>query len=228
MADEGFLSRWSRRKQDVRAGKAVEQQDTVEAQPQPAEVTPQLPQAPEAQQVPAEAEPAEVPVARKPPGPSLEDVRALTFESDFKRFVAPEVAPEVKNAAVKKLFADPRFNVRDMMDVYADDYSLPDPIPESMMRQLASAKFLGLFEEKDKPEDGAQRDVADDVPAQNVAQSCPANEAVPHADPDLRLQQDDALAGQEPGSGVERGADAPHDPVPPGSGELPEGDPGQR
>jgi hypothetical protein len=229
MADEGFLSRWSRRKQDVRAGKPREEKDTIEAQEEPAsQALPRPPEVPQDLQVTAEPGPPPGAVPRKPPGPSIEDVRALTFESDFRRFVAPEVAPEVKNAAVKKLFADPRFNVRDMMDVYADDYSLPDPIPESMLRQLASAKFLGLFDEKDTQEGATQRDVADDVPAQNVAQSSPANEAVPHADTDLRLQQDDALAGQEPGSGIERGADAPHDPVPPGSGELPEGDPVER
>jgi hypothetical protein len=167
----------------------------------------------------------------------MEDVRALSFESDFRRFVAPDVAPEVKNAAVKKLFADPRFNVRDMMDVYADDYSQPDPMPESMMRQLASAQFLGLFEEKkdaaaeaaeDTAGTEAPRDVADDVACGNVAQSqeaLQAPQAVPHADADLRLQQDDAPAGQEPGVGVERGASAPHDAVPPRGSELPEGDP---
>src|SRR5437870_6355952 len=110
MAGEGFLSRWSRRKQDVRAGKEVEEKDTAEAQEQPApEVAPQALQVPQEQPAAAGAQPPEAPMARKPPGPSLEDVRALTFESDFKRFVGPGVAPEVKNAAVKKLFADPRF-----------------------------------------------------------------------------------------------------------------------
>ncbi|MEJ6024235.1 DUF3306 domain-containing protein [Ramlibacter sp. PS4R-6] len=225
MADDNFLSRWSRRKQEVRAGKPVEPEPVAEA---PAETPPDV--------APAVAEPPPLlePLPKKPPGPTMEDVRSLTFESDFKRFVAPDVAPEVKNAAVKKLFADPRYNVRDMMDIYADDYSQPDPIPESMLRQLASAQFLGLFDEKkDSPEgkkdteDGAApRDVADDVPSENVAQSPQAPEAVPHADADLRLQQDDAPAGEEPGLGAEPGTAAAHDPVPPGSGQLPEGDQG--
>jgi hypothetical protein len=39
------------------------------------------------------------------------------------------VAPEVKNAAFKKLFADPHFNVMDGLDIYIDDYSKPDPLP---------------------------------------------------------------------------------------------------
>jgi hypothetical protein len=222
MAADGFLSRWSRRKLDAKEGKPLEEAPV--ATPAPEALEPGPPPV-----VFAPAEPAELP-PQKPPAPTIEDVRALTFESDFSRFVTPDVAPEVKNAAVKKLFADPRYNVRDMMDVYADDYSLPDPIPESMMRQLASAKFLGLFEEKDTGGEGVAREVADDVPAENVAQSPSAIEEVvpesPHADADLRLQQDDAPAGEEPGDGAGRGTLASHDPVPPRSGELPESDQG--
>jgi hypothetical protein len=143
-----------------------------------------------------------------PPLPTLDDVKALTKESDFSRFVAPDVAPEVKNAALKKLFSDPHYNVMDKMDVYVDDYSKPDPIPEAMLRKLASARFLRLFEEKEQEQDNpsAPRDVADNADIRSVAQSADIPDTVPepsvHDDPDLRLQQDDAPAGQEP----ERGA----------------------
>ena len=98
------------------------------------------------------------------PPPTLEDVQALTPESDFSRFAARDVAPEVKNAAMKKLFADPRYNVMDGMDVYIDDYSKPDPIAPAVLRQLASAKFLGLFDQEEREEAEAARrarDVAD-------------------------------------------------------------------
>ena len=203
MAADGFLSRWSRRKQDAREGKPAQQEPAVEAAMPPPETAP----APEPV-VAAAPEPT-------PPPPTLEDVKALNFDSDFKRFVAPDVDPQVKTAAVKKLFADPRFNVRDPMDVYADDYSIPDPLPESMLRKLASAQVLKLFEES-----------SDDAGPQSVAQSQAAPEAVsepPHADPDLRLQQDDAPAGESAGDGLGGGAGAAHDAVPPGSGKLPAG-----
>jgi hypothetical protein len=243
MADDGFLSRWSRRKQDARAGKPLEEpiQPPAEAPAQPAigepaGSVPQVPEVPPVAQVAQQGVAVETAAAGlmppqqaqppRPPVPTIEDVRALTFESDFKRFVAPDVPADVKNAAVKKLWADPRLNVRDMMDVYADDYSIPDPMPESMLRQLASAQFLKLFEEKDTVEGAARRDAPDDVAGENVAQWTEPPPAVPHADADLRLQQDDAPAGQEPGIGIERGAHAPHDPVPPGSGKLPESDQG--
>ena len=139
-------------------------------------------------------------------------MKALTPESDFTRFATSNVAPDVKNAAMKKLFSDPRYNVMDGLDVYIDDYSKPDPIPYAMLRKLASAKFLGLFAQEEKEEAQAAqaaqqaRDVADNPNAQTMAQSETVPPAVPetplHADTDLRLQQDDAPPGEEPGRGI--------------------------
>jgi hypothetical protein len=99
---------------------------------------------------------------------------------------------------MRKLFADPRYNVMDGMDVYIDDYSKPDPIPPAMLRKMASAGVLKLFEEE-------ERDEADNPVPQTVAQSETETPVVPespiHADPDLRLQQDDAPPGENPGRG---------------------------
>ena len=103
--------------------------------------------------VPAPATQPAVPVAEPPPAPTLEEAQALTPDSDFRRFAGAGVDPQVKNAAMKKLFADPHFNVMDGLDTYIDDYSRPDPIPPEMLRQLASAKFLKLFEEEEKEEE---------------------------------------------------------------------------
>jgi hypothetical protein len=207
MAD-GFLGRWSRRKLDAKEGKAV-----PEEAPRPEPPPPQpsssgrasLPAATDGASV--AADPAQEPEA---PPPTLEDVRSLTPESDFRRFVRPDVTPEVRNSALKKLFADPRFNVQDGLDVYIDDYSRPDPLPESMLRQLASAKFLGLFREeerKDEPVTGPS-DFTEEFGPGSVAQSdAPPSEptptaSAPDADPDLRLQQDHAPPGDEPGRGT--------------------------
>ena len=101
---------------------------------------------------------------------------------------------------MKKLFADPRYNVMDGLDVYIDDYSKPDPIPYAMLRGLASAKFLGLFDAEEKEEAAAReaaaaaaqpRDVADNPTAQTVAQSGEAPPALPsrlHMPPDFDAQ----------------------------------------
>ena len=46
---------------------------------------------------------------------------------------------DVRNAAMKKLFADPHFNVMDGLDIYIGDYTQPDPLPEGMLAQMAGA-----------------------------------------------------------------------------------------
>jgi hypothetical protein len=118
----------------------------------------------------------------------------------------------VKNTALKKLFSDPHFNTMDGLDVYIDDYNKPDPMPASMLRQLASAKFLNLFddeeEEKDRPmgESPTPSASPDAAVPESVAQSGTRTaQALPpaedHADPDLRLQQDDAPGPEGPGAG---------------------------
>ncbi|MCM2253244.1 MAG: DUF3306 domain-containing protein [Ramlibacter sp.] len=210
MSDEGFLGRWSRRKLDAKHG-GPQQERPPELPTGPAAAT--------AAQVPDAADPpspeanaalptcaSEAPV-RAPP-PTLQDVENLNAESDFTRFTAADVAPEVKNAALKKLFADPRYNVMDGLDVYTGDYATPDPIPAAMLRQLASARFLGLFRETDGQQEGAAgaRDDADNPNAQKVAQSESLARAVPQsprdADADLQLQQDHAAPGKDPGRGI--------------------------
>lgn len=145
-----------------------------------------------------------------PPPPTLEDVKSLTPEADFSRFVASDVPPDVKNAALKKLFADPHFNATDGLDVYIDDYSKPDPLPPHMLRQLASAQFLKLFGDEDKKGGGQEqgREVEHEAGAQTVAQSAQDAAAGPppdnHAhDADLRLQQDHAPGHPGPGHGTE-------------------------
>ena len=198
---EGFLGRWSQRKEAVRQGKELPAEPLPSPQPSPASGRGSL-----------ETPGGEVAAPAPDPAPTLEDAQALTKDSDFTRFARPDVAPEVKNAAFKKLFADPHFNVMDGLDTYIDDYGKPDPIPPEMLRQLASAKFLKLFdEEEEKPQPGED---ADQPQAQAVAQSdpCsnlpsqptgpqPAASSPDDADPDLRLQQDDAPGRPGPGAG---------------------------
>ena len=213
--DEGFFSRWSRRKTQVRSGEPAPEPAPPPAAPAPLHaVVPPVAPLVVTDQPPTDAAPAE------PPPPTLQDTEALTPASDFSRFVARGVSPDVRNAAVKKLFADPHFNVMDGLDIYIDDYTQPDPLPASMLKQMASAKFLRLVE--DEPEvpagappagaqpvaegsaDGAAEQPRADVAEGDVAQSdackdlpmsAPLAEptgAPADAHPDLRLQPDDA------------------------------------
>jgi hypothetical protein len=97
------------------------------------------------------APPAEIPEKPLPP------VDQLTFESDFTAFMQSKVVEEgVKRAALKKLFADPRFNVMDGLDTYIDDYSIEDPISPELLEQLQHAKRTLFGPEPEKSEVEAQ------------------------------------------------------------------------
>lgn len=123
------------------------------------------------------------PAAAKPaaaePAPPLPAADSLTFESDFKAFMHAKVEEGVKRAALKKLFSDPHFNIMDGLDIYIDDYSQDDPIPQAMMASLEHAKAT-LFGRED--ENKAQ----DAPPEQDVAQA-PAEQPA--------KKEDDGAAG---------------------------------
>jgi hypothetical protein len=196
-SEQGFFGRWSRRKQDLREGRPLQEPPAPEAEarpaPAPAAVAPAAPEG---------AAPAPV-----PPPPTLQDVAGLTPQSDYTRFMRSDVDPEVKNAAMKKLFADPHFNVMDGLDIYIDDYNKPDPLPPSMLRKLASAQFLNLFDDEKKASPAATAG-AGTTASISSADLAPAPEAEPpapiahdHDDTDLRLQQDHAAGPQGSGGG---------------------------
>lgn len=206
--DDSFFSRWSRRKAQVRTGEAVPEPAAPAAPVAAAVMAPAVTAEP-AQ--PAAAEPA-------PPPPTLEDTHSLTPASDFSRFVAKDVSPEVRNAAVKKLFADPHFNIMDGLDTYIDDYSKPSPLSAADMAQMVSAQFLKLVddpEDKKKPEATRPELPVAQAPAEEPvaeplqttedtrAPDAAEPEETPHDDyADLQLQPDHAPGRQGPGPGA--------------------------
>jgi Protein of unknown function (DUF3306) len=180
-SQDGFLTRWSRRKALVRQGEAL---------PEPA-----LPAAPVPEPVPtvAVATPSAAAVAeeRPPAPPTLDDVARLTQSSDYRRFVAADVAPDVRNAALKKLFTDPQFNVMDGLDTYIDDYGKPDPIPASMLRQMVQSQALGLFADEEKEPEPTVPDIAGATP--DGAEPVDAAESLPEPSVPIADDQDAAV-----------------------------------
>ena len=225
--DSPFLSRWSRRKAQAREGLAVEAEVAVSPPALPPVAPPILPPvlppiAPAVKALVHEPLPAPVaaelaPAAEAPPAPAtapaltLEDVAQLTRDSDYTGFVARGVTPEVKNAALKKLFTDPHFNVMDGLDTYIGDYNTPDPLPEGMLRQMVQSKLLGLFDD-DPPaaeiEVTASALAAPSAPTAVLATDpLPPNPNPADENADLQLQPDDAAGrpGPEPGAGQDAG-----------------------
>jgi hypothetical protein len=150
--DEGFLHRWSRLKADPEAPRA---------EPPP-------PVTPPAARADAGGEPA----APLPPPPPVE---SLTPESDFTRFMQPDIDPALRQDALRKLFADPRFNVMDGLDVYIDDYSKPDPLPAGWLEKLNQVARLGAFQPQE--ENAGTR-----VPSVPEAEDSTAQAALPRAE----------------------------------------------
>ncbi|MBU3722271.1 MAG: DUF3306 domain-containing protein [Limnohabitans sp.] len=206
----GFFSRWSQRKQAVKLGLAEEDispnkvQDKAQDKPQPSV---QNSEVSVANVKPESADPA----AEPPKLPTLSDVEQLTPDSDFSTFMTQGVSPEVRNAAMKKLFTDPHYNVMDGLDIYIGDYNTPDPLPAGMLAKMVGAQFLGLVK---APEDVAQSSTSDsDTPkpaetklaanANNLDNPEPLeNNSVQHDHTHLRLQSNHAPADPEAGSGA--------------------------
>jgi len=95
----------------------------------------------------------------------LPPLESLDFESDFKAFMHSKVEESVKRAALKKLFADPRFNVMDGLDTYIDDYTKAEPFTEGLLARIEEVREKLLApppaeeEEKDKEPEETQPDV---------------------------------------------------------------------
>ncbi|WP_310460362.1 DUF3306 domain-containing protein [Sphaerotilus sp.] len=179
----GFLSRWSRRKEQVRQGVPV-----AEAQPVPV-----VPSVPLVQPVVSAAPPEPV-----PPAPTLADAAQLTPASDFTRFVARGVDPSVKNAALKTLFTDPHFNVMDGLDTYIEDYGLPDPLPLAMLRQMTGARMLGLFtDEPEEPEEKSEEKPVDENTAVRLQPDDPAGHEDHRPDPGADAGGERGRAGDD-------------------------------
>jgi len=152
----GFLNRWSRRK----AGEQLEsEKKSADLILQTEVVGPNTP-----------AQDQDLP---KPA--TLEDVEKIDrFAPDFSAFMRPDVDPTVQQAALKKMFSDPHFNVMDGLDIYIDDYSKPDPIPLEMLKRMVQSDMLNIFRKGDgsaeeevqklvatPPEDGEQHFLSD-------------------------------------------------------------------
>ncbi len=129
------------------------------------------------------------PTQPPPAGPApLPPIESLTPESDFTPFMGKDVEGDVRARALKTLFQDPRFNVMDGLDVYIDDYSKPDPLPEGWLEKMNQATRLGDYgavmeaEEKARAEAQAQSALEEGQPAPPSDAACVQPAALPPPD----------------------------------------------
>ena len=170
MAD-GFLGRWSKRKAGI-------EPDSVEKK---VEAPKDLSPAPAVEKIEDEA----------PPLPTLDDVAKIDrFDPDFSAFMKPDVDPAVQQAALKKMFTDPHFNIMDGLDIYIDDYSKLDPLPLGMLERMVQSDMLKLFS---KSTDGPLKEVSTDSLKIEVQSANPELEANA-----LDVQQQTDLTSTQP------------------------------
>ena len=186
MTQSNFLNRWARKK----AGTIVEpvKDEPLQTVPNRVDKTAQS----DSQSVTSQASPQETPdgftAPPEVPPLTMEDVEKIDIKAaDFSAFMRADVDPAVQQAAMKKMFRDPHFNVMDGLDIYIDDYSKPDPIPMEMLKRMAQSDMLGIFKTTDElyPEfKDAQKDLAAD------------------ANPQLETDDKEALAAPSPNDNV--------------------------
>lgn len=154
---EGFLTRWSRRKARARQGEALpEPGDEADEGPQEA-----------ADDAEATAPPAERPATAgedtgsvtADPDVELPPLDTLGEDSDYSAFLGKGVPTDLRKKALRKLFHSPKFNLRDGLDDYDWDFSNPEPLGEIVTAEMRYRlkreleRLAGLDEDEEKPED---------------------------------------------------------------------------
>ena len=133
--DEGFARRWSRLKQQAR-----EEQQPEEASP------PDLPAPVAASDAPPESgdKPEE-----KPFDPaSLPPVESLTNESDYSPFMRPEVPEDLRQKALRRLWAsDAVLSAPDPVDMHNIDYNAVPTFPDGVKTLYRIGQ--GMFDESE-------------------------------------------------------------------------------
>ena len=139
--EEGFISRWSRRKQADNTDSPDELQ-TLET-PDDADV----------------AEGADL-----PDDSDMPPIESLNDDSDYSGFMSPKVSEGLRILALRKLFHGEMFNIRDGLDDYDDDFTsfakLGNIVTAEMRRQMERVKDAMESDDEEQGELEEEMDIA--------------------------------------------------------------------
>ena len=161
--DQNPLSRWSRRKLEQKKLEQEKAQAELQAKQSVAARQP-------------EQEPAPLP-----------PVESLTPQSDFTGFMQPKVQDSVRRIALKKLFADPHFNIPDAFEPFSGDWTVGEAISPAMLKELNQAYTLLFSDEEKKAHDEEKARLAA-LEAQAISSTPPAE---PTQQPTQEAKQDE-------------------------------------
>lgn len=118
--DGGFLSRWSRRKREATAPEQLAKVDT------------------RADQSVSAKTPARdaVETANEKTDADMPPIESLDENSDYSQFLSPKVNQKLRRVALRKLFHAAGFNIRDGLDDYDDDFTLFEPLGNTITADM--------------------------------------------------------------------------------------------
>lgn len=134
-ADEadGFLGRWSRRKAQARRGEIPPEPGD---RPEPEEIASDEQRDDTVAVAGTEARPLQDGNDEAETPRELPSLDSLDENSDYSMFMASDVDPDARRDALRKLFRSPKFNVRDGLDDYDDDFSSPEPLGDIITAEM--------------------------------------------------------------------------------------------
>jgi len=157
--EDGFLGRWSQRKQS-----APNQSQPTAEEAQSQLLDEELPTDLPTDDLPAEvtdtavnavtAEDTDTPVLTDVDMP---DVDTLNADSDYSPFLSEGVSKELRNLALKKLFFSGKFALRDGLDDYDDDFTYFEPLGDTVTSDM---KFHARRKERAREEELAREEMA--------------------------------------------------------------------
>ncbi len=206
---DSFFNRWSRQKSLQRDLQA----------PAPA-----APAQPQALPVPTPAAPGPDAATAVPdtPAPTVDDAQALDVGADVRRYLQADVSEAARHLALKKLFADPQYNVISDMDDYVEDFSQLATLTAQEVSQLEQFKSLNPLKDpfpaapEAKPADDTAASAPNETPEPSsaAATATDTETTAPEATPPLPV---DASAGGHStlASTASESPDSHPDPQPP-------------
>ena len=156
---DSFLTRWSRRKRAVREQPPAESSQAVDgpaadATPSESEAVIDDPAVDMDGDVGADDPAVEPATGTEPRADDLPPPETLSADSDFTAYLGKRVAREVRRAALRQLFSSPKFNVRDGLDDYDEDYtnfqSLGDTVTAHMRHHVERLRQRAMADDHEE------------------------------------------------------------------------------
>ncbi len=147
MSDQptGFLARWNLRRQKVQE----EEQAEAAAESQDELIQPSEPEVAESESEAVSYEPQEEKLLT---AEELPDPERIEIGGSFASFMAKNVDPAAKSAALKALWKQPQYSEIDGMMEYALDYSNQPKLTSEQSAELVKKVFRHITKDEDKEE----------------------------------------------------------------------------